>query len=213
MKKLLSSLLLLVLCAGAARAEGVLISLGDSIARGYGLNHREEERYSALAASELGLSEINLGVNGQTASGTLDVARSHGDELRAADVILLSIGANHILPALQGWEEDAAPALTSFEADLADLLSYLTGAAPDARRVLITFYNPYPDSGAARQICDQLNGILSRQAEAHDWLVADAASALAQCPEDPLIPGDIHPGPAGHRIIAESILRQMEEEP
>ena len=211
MKRTIAGLLALLLWACGARTEGTLVSLGDSIARGYGLESRETERYSALVAAELNLTEINLGVNGQLASETLQTAKAREDDLKGAEVILLSIGANHVLPAMAGRESPEA-ALAGFEGDLRALLAYLREAAPDAEAALIAFYNPYPGSPRCGEICDCLNEILRACAEEYGFHAAETAQALAG-EKGVLLDGDIHPSALGHRLLAEAILAALEEEP
>ncbi len=82
----------------------VYVSLGDSIARGYGLTKVSEERYSAIAAeawqekSGKPVQEYNYGIDGLTSMGLLE--QLTGDTLTGlseADVVSVSIGANNIL--------------------------------------------------------------------------------------------------------------------
>lgn len=83
----------------------VYVSLGDSIARGYGLVSPQDERYSTVAAGLLEqsgktMTVFNYGVDGQTSSELLS-ALNDGmvpmDILSEADLCTISIGANNIL--------------------------------------------------------------------------------------------------------------------
>lgn len=83
----------------------VYISLGDSIARGYGLTSPADERYSTivgglLTRSGTPVSVSNYGVDGQT-SAELLAALTDGtvptDVLSTAELCTISIGANNVL--------------------------------------------------------------------------------------------------------------------
>jgi len=79
----------------------VYVSLGDSIARGYGLSDLTEERFSTIAAQywkDENTEVYNYGVDGQTSSELLAMLQDgYADKLAEADVVSVSIGANNIL--------------------------------------------------------------------------------------------------------------------
>lgn len=81
------------------------VSLGDSIARGYGLTSPAEERYSTIVAGLLERSgtpvtAYNYGVDGQTSAGlltTLTDGTVPADVLSDMELCTISIGANNVL--------------------------------------------------------------------------------------------------------------------
>jgi len=79
----------------------VYVSLGDSIARGYGLINLTEERFSTIAGQywkDDTVEIYNYGVDGQTSSELLVMLQEgYADKLAEADVVSISIGANNVL--------------------------------------------------------------------------------------------------------------------
>lgn len=94
-------LALLLLTAGAARAEGVIVTLGDSITAGFGL--APEEAYPALLQARLRREGydyriVNAGVSGDTTAGGL---RRVDWVLRSRpDVVIVALGGNDGLRGL-----------------------------------------------------------------------------------------------------------------
>lgn len=147
----------------------VYLSLGDSIARGYGLADVEGERFSTIAKAYWqahGIDEVtvyNAGVDGQDLWGVLDTVNEKADPAWfSADVVSISMGANHILSTVwsflstlsTGEVEDAAAlcadfmdavteACTILDAGLPLLIENIHEMAPDATILFLTFYDPY----------------------------------------------------------------------
>ena len=80
-----------------------LLTLGDSIAYGYGLSEPEKERYSALLpallADRYAVVDENCGVSGMTGAELVEYLRGPDAPagLREADAALISIGGNDVL--------------------------------------------------------------------------------------------------------------------
>ena len=98
-------LLIGILCAGSipmtTKAEEPLhiLALGDSIALGYGLEDKEQEAYGAVLAKKAGAKFTNEGINGLRSEdliGRLE-AGEYDEQIKDADIILLSIGSNDVL--------------------------------------------------------------------------------------------------------------------
>lgn len=87
-----------------------IVVLGDSIARGYGLENVETERFSACLAEKLkkNYGEVNVanyGVDGRTGQELLDSIKNNpAPELKDCDYVIISIGGNNILQALKDFE-------------------------------------------------------------------------------------------------------------
>lgn len=88
----------------------VYVSLGDSIARGFGLEDIENERYSSLIGNEIenkdknngqdenGISVYNYGVDGQTSDELLEnIASGKIKEINDAGIVTICIGTNDVL--------------------------------------------------------------------------------------------------------------------
>lgn len=126
MKKAGALFLMLVLLLGLApvcRAEQeiTLVSLGDSIARGYGCE--PEETYGSLLADYIDglvmpapfqVRYVNYGTDGDTAADLLEKLTGREDiraSVRAADILTISVGGNdliHQLSDLMPAQEDSA---------------------------------------------------------------------------------------------------------
>ena len=81
-----------------------LVTLGDSISAGYGLERPETQRYSALltqklaAASGVSWNDYNYAVSGDDSSDLIGLLREGtAEKLESADLICLYIGANNLL--------------------------------------------------------------------------------------------------------------------
>ncbi len=83
-----------------------LVVLGDSIARGYGLESPEEERWSAVLCRLLKedfvtVNKNNFGVDGLTGQGLADqLTDNFPTQLTDCDAVLVSIGGNNVLSFL-----------------------------------------------------------------------------------------------------------------
>lgn len=75
-----------------------VLSLGDSIAGGYGLSSPGTQRYSALVAEAWNAELTSKTVNGMTAGDLLLAIRSgaYNNQLQNADFVLINIGLNEI---------------------------------------------------------------------------------------------------------------------
>ena len=83
-------------------AEKKYLALGDSIARGYGLENIESERYSTLVAEKMGYVCQNYGVDGMTSAELLENIKKDNYSVDTAEVITISIGSNDLLQPLIG---------------------------------------------------------------------------------------------------------------
>ena len=151
----------------------VYVSLGDSIARGYGLTNLQEERFSTIAAERWdGDVEVyNYGVDGQTSSQLIAMLENgNAAELAEADVVSVSIGANNVLKHMwqflydytiylyadpvQITDTEIAEGFRAFtaaadegcrilEEDVPLLMETIRRINPDCDVLFLTLYNPY----------------------------------------------------------------------
>lgn len=132
---------------------GSMLLLGDSISTGYGLQNYTPggnpylcQSYGNLLAASLGLSGgesyINRAVNGDALDDLLALLPSLTENLKASELIIISIGGNdllHILPqfastitgkSVTGLEAAAGAIMAMDSATLAQKLSDPVGLAP-----------------------------------------------------------------------------------
>ena len=90
--------------------EKILVTLGDSISAGYGLDTPETERYSALLKDMLEAhdnckwQDCNYAVSGDDSSDLIErLNTGRAVRLPAADAIVLYIGANNVLGVYTGF--------------------------------------------------------------------------------------------------------------
>lgn len=142
-----------------------LLSLGDSIATGYGL-----ENYNVLDLSQakgsyinqlgqaLKIVPVNLAVDGITTSELLEQIGKQDvqDQIKRAKYITISIGGNNLLrPLLKSFTTDLSGAqlgasmdsfediTINFDEDFKNIISQITKLAPNAKIIVSTLYNPY----------------------------------------------------------------------
>lgn len=146
------------------------VSLGDSIANGYGLDNPSKTSYSALIKDELDYAKLlSSCTDGQTSSQLLTAVNALEFDGSKTELITVSTGANNILgPAstrlfqLMLQPEKALEALYSpeFDAelragvaqlreDLPKIIERLRTLAPDAEIVLLSVYNPFDGAKVA----------------------------------------------------------------
>lgn len=79
----------------------------------------------------------------------------------------------------------------------------------------LAIYNPYPTDTTAEWGLGKLNGLLAAQVASHDGIFVDGLAAFHAASPDPCKDGlliampdgtcDIHPSPAGHKVLADAI--------
>ncbi len=151
----------------------VLVSLGDSIARGFGLDNPSEEAYIAVVAEELPATAYNFGVDGQDSTELVAYITNHAAipaALADADSVTVSIGANNFLgdaftflgayndfktnPSTTHTTDSVTEAFRQFNADVTEgveqlcddipaILSAIRGINADCAVYFLTCYNPY----------------------------------------------------------------------
>ena len=146
-----------------AEQEITLVSLGDSIARGYGC--QPEEAYGSLLADYIGglvmpapfqVRYVNYGTDGDTAADLLEKLTGREDvraSVRAADILTISVGGNDLIHQLS----DLMPAQgDSVIGNVAKLLTAL-GQGLSESRSLVVFQQFRNDMEAILQLLDTLS--------------------------------------------------------
>jgi acyl-CoA thioesterase I len=185
-------LTLLSLTPAAARAEGVIVALGDSLTAGLGV--APDEAYPALLEARLrregfAYRVINAGVSGDTTAGGL---RRVDWVLRAQpEIVIVALGAND---GLRGQSPGAMR--DNLEAIVARL--HAAGA-----RVLLAGMRLPPNYGAeyTREFEAVYPAVARRAKVAFMPFLLDGVAADARLNQA----DGIHPSAAGHAVIAERL--------
>lgn len=186
----------MLLAAGAARAEAVLVALGDSLTAGYGLPADKAfpvQLEAALKAAGVSVRVINAGVSGDTSAGGL--ARLDwvlGDRPQAA---IVALGANDMLRGID-------PAVTE-----ANLDKIVTRLKQRGIRVLLVGMLAQPTLG--NDYRKAFDAVYPRLAAKHELpLYPFFLDGVAADPK--LNQGDgIHPTAEGIAVMVRGILPQV----
>ena len=208
--------------AHAATRQSLYLALGDSLAFGYQPTHIPgqgyvDDLYAHLHATDPGLQLVNLGCPGETtgtmitggicpydgAADQLDAAvamlRSHRLPVR---LITIDIGANDVDGCVQGTSIDPTcinNGLQTIGRNLVQIVVRLRAAAPFARIVAMTYYDPFlaaylagPGGPALAQqslaITDTLNTLETFIYRLLGFRVADVAGAFSTDDFSTLVP-------------------------
>lgn len=158
------------------------VALGDSIAKGYGLDDVEHESYVGRVSNALGdkygaVHLTNFGENGLTSEDLLEILTDEDNEehdlylrkIREADIITLSIGSNDLLQYLsqdididnlrENGDKIFLEACENFEKNIPQIVDVINENAPDAQLFVNNIYNPCNDIsfGIAENIADNID--------------------------------------------------------
>jgi len=175
-----------------------ILCLGDSLTAGYGLEL--EEAYPALLQEKidaLGLpfKVINGGLSGETSAGGL--RRIDWMLRRPVDILVLALGAND---GLRGLEVAAT------HRNLQAIIDRASRKYPKIKIVIAGMKAP-PNMG--REFTENFAAIYPELARTNDaLLIPFLLESVAAEPSLNLADG-MHPNPAGHKIIAETLWRHL----
>lgn len=214
-----------------------IVALGDSVPRGTGTDAvpYPEVLRRGLAPTNPDIRLTNLGVDGATAANLADALGTDATTRSAvagADVVLVTAGANDLVPTLDaylsgGCDDDCTTkAVTSAAASLHTALTRISDLAPHARVLVTSYWNVFEDGDTARS--DEGQKALDWSDEvtraANAGFCAAATRAGAQCvdtyslfkgdgtknPTSLLAPDGDHPDQRGHDAIATALLAALE---
>ena len=206
-----------------------LVALGDSITFGLHLEPNQTKpspnAFPSLIANGQ-FNVTNLGVPGWTSADLLNALKTNPtfkNSLKSADVVTLDIGSNDLLQAA-GLSTPQTPAVTpeliqklaladqQFAMNLQAIIKAIK-TQTDAPIILYNLYNPFgvssnPDLASLHIFGEQLITVVNSQiinpiAIQTGSLLADAYTAFNGHQEAFIIPGDVHPTPAGHKALAQ----------
>jgi acyl-CoA thioesterase-1 len=191
----LASIMLLTAFAAAAE-QRTLVFLGDSLTAGYGLNDAATEAYPAVIQRKIdaaGLSwrVVNAGVSGETSAGGL--RRIDWVLRQPVDLLVLALGAND---GLRGLSPEAT------RANLQQIIERVRTRRPQAKVVIAGMQMP-PSYGP--EYAEGFRRIFPALAEKNSApLVTFLLEGVAAQPDLNQADG-IHPNPAGHAHMAETV--------
>jgi lysophospholipase L1-like esterase len=206
-----------------APGRGLLLVLGDSLARGTG-----DETGKGFATDVLeslkkkGPADMaNLAVNGAESGDTLKGLDSENVRRLAAsaDAILLSVGGNDLSHAVP--REAAAQAASPLEeivasraryaGNLRQILSRLREANPRAPIYLLGLYNPFGEEGPQARVGASVilswNTLIEETALSFPKVSVVPTFDLFYGRPDRLAVDHFHPNSKGHQAIADRILQ------
>ena len=184
--------------ASGAAAERTIIFFGDSLTAGYGLTNPTAESYPALIherirAAGLAWRVVNAGLSGETTAGGL---RRLDWTLRTPpDLFVLALGANDGLRGI-------SPSL--MRANLEEMIDRVRRRRPDARIVLAGMQMP-PELGPehAAAFARVFPEVASKTGATLIPFLLEGVGGVAE-----LNQGDrIHPNPAGHAMMADTVWK------
>jgi len=233
---LMMAMVVLTACGGssARHYEGVYLSLGDSVAAGYGASDRASTSFAALLArDEGGLAVENLGVAGTT---TGDVIQKQLPQIDAAlagrkiAFITISTGGNDLGALIPNptCQEEPVPAACPLDDALAGVTRNLDGIMRQLRAkhgstpiVLLLYPNFFSGTGhvfeapAARvlpRLDEAIAAVAARYkhtAVARTAAVFEGEGARLTHVLDPRF--DPHPNDVGHRLIADAFIAALKD--
>ena len=187
--------------AAAAPAEKVIVFFGDSLTAGYGLDNPATDAYPALIQARLRAAGlpwrvVNAGLSGETTAGGL---RRIDWTLRTPpDLFVLALGANDGLRGI-------SPALV--RSNLEEIIERVRKRQPAATIVLAGMQMPPelgPDHAAA--FARVFPEVARKTGATLIPFLLDGVGGVAE-----LNQGDrIHPNPAGHAVMAETVWKILQ---
>jgi lysophospholipase L1-like esterase len=194
--------------AAATRAATapLVISLGDSIAYGYGLPSRSTQSYAALYAASLGGTLVNLGVPGTACQDVMEQQVPHMP--LGAAVVIVNCGTNDVggfdftPPKVTRVPAATATELAGYEKQFAHLIALVRSKEPSAKIYLINLRHWQrmggPEPAQFARDVDAWNAMLRATKLpvidlSTDRRMYDPANFLSDC---------IHPNVAGSKAIA-----------
>lgn len=228
-------LIIMLLISGAASSQAAVqapvkyVAIGDSLAAGQTPSSEIDAGYADMISMELArhqsvaLYTKDLAFPGFTTGDVLDRIKSAEvqDELKEANLITVSAGANDLLKLVSADEADGSLAFAQIQVDFAlngarknleKILEELKQRAPGADVYVMGYYFAYPHAresqkeGTALQL-DRLNEILETTAEDNDakFVSVDEEfgdNAIGKIPN----PADVHPNLNGYQAMANAFL-------
>lgn len=217
-----------------------ILGIGDSITTGYGV----EKSYSFLVYEYLkntydtnSFEYTNMAINGQTSSSLLDSLSTNSDlisQISQSDIIMMSIGSNDVLRLLNTiyqkclihecvlekslLEDELSSTITVLENNLKYIIEYFIYKVPEAKLIIVPFYNPYQVLFNIERFSPYLLFLDEKKRNMNEFLLeydiqypniyvlSDVIERLEKNHNVTLSNLDLHPNKQGHQLIFEAIL-------
>lgn len=193
------SLLILTNFASAAPEAKRILFLGDSLTAGYGID--PNEAYPALIEKKIQSLGLNYsvspaGLSGETSAGGL--RRANWVMQKRVDILVLALGANDGLRGIN---------LTDTKSNLQGIVDFTQKKYPEVQIVIAGMQMP-PNLGEA--YTTEFRTMYPELASTNNaTLIPFLLEGVAGNPELNIADG-IHPNPAGHKIVAETVWTAIE---
>lgn len=197
------------------------IAIGDSLASGMGVppNMGYSDKYfNFLSSKDPKTKYLNLGHGGDTTQDLLNTINKNKIELGKATIITVHIGINDVFEKLRVAEnqistQEMVTTYNTISKNYAAIISDLKTIAPNAKIIVLSYYNPFVDDNWFNSHILNLNSIIKTEATKNKLKYVDIYP-LFRDPElkylmkqnyqdDP-----IHPNLEGYKIIAEELIKQ-----
>ena len=135
------------------------VALGDSIAYGYALENKDEERYSTLIGKEIGVEVINHAVSGMTSDNLILALNSgaYDESLLRSNHVSVSIGSNDLLSPFTKIFSDA---LSTVSLSVDNIGSLMTDQSK-INEVFVKINTALTDNEILLKACDDFYNKLS----------------------------------------------------
>lgn len=205
-----------------------IVAIGDSLTKGFGDKKKEGYvgRVRALLEKRENISKVsvvNLAVVGDTTTNLLKTLHKEEvlTELKDADLIMMSIGANDLMKVVQEnifqlTLEPFRSEQQNYENRMRDILNIIRSTNKKALIAVIGLYNPF-----AEGLPDfpEIDTIISEWNEGTKNILAEDGGAIfvpvqdvfqKQGGPDLLYKDDFHPNETGYTMIAEKVFETLE---
>lgn len=182
------------------KRQKTIIFFGNSLTAGYGLS--TEQAFPFIVEQELlnrGLDYkvVNAGLSGETSAGGL--TRIDWILNQPVDIFVLELGANDGLRGLP---------LDQTKKNLQSIIDKVQKKNPEVEIVLAGMMVP-PNMG--KEYSDQFTNMYLELAENNDTIFIPFLLDGVGGHSDLNLPDGIHPNVEGHKIVAKTVLRSLEE--
>ncbi|NNU84619.1 GDSL family lipase [Geobacillus sp. BMUD] len=203
-----------------------LVALGDSLTEGVGDGEGKGGyigRLVPLLSAEDGVrtaTVTNLGKRGRRIAELEPVINAHQDELKRADLILLTIGGNDVMNVVRSHFLDLSrqrfQQATEIFADRLDhLLISLRTINPDAVIVLVGLYNPFsstlPTISEIDDVIAEWNQASAAVLSQYERTIFVDIQDIFADRDDLLYRDEFHPNAAGYEQIAIRVYEALKE--
>lgn len=201
----------------------VYVVLGDSIAKGTGTENPQSDCFGNLVASHFNFEYYNFGVDGDTAQDLLNYLEDSEVQsaIVKADYISISVGGNDYLQnnivglaagAFKGDYSKVEKILDKFYPIFCSIISKLKDLNSDVEILVQNLYNPRTDftRRPVAKAIKKLNKCYEKYLKENPnaYKLVDVYTSMGKNREN-FADDTIHPSEEGHRIIAEEIIKAI----